>query len=141
MLKWLMIELRAWHPDGQAVAKELFHDRLLILSSDPIEEIDLGKEACPARVISGCPDHEQFEDNDDPTAGMEEAIESLLVDVASWVDGQSTSAFEQMIQDGMEVELHCGAAVRENQYDLALPPSLLLACGKQGLRIFISTSE
>lgn len=68
-------------------------------------------------------------------------LEAGLKCAAEWLGSLAPSAFEEWRNSGMKADLFIGGWMNSDQFDLTLPPELLLACGRLGLPIGICTND
>lgn len=60
---------------------------------------------------------------------------------AEWLDSLSPAAFGEWRALGKKADIFVGGWMTDDQFDLALPPEFLLACGRLGLPIEICTND
>jgi hypothetical protein len=60
---------------------------------------------------------------------------------AEWLNSLSPAAFDAWRAAGKKADIFVGGWMNSDQFDLALPPGFLLACGRLGLPLTICTND
>lgn len=69
------------------------------------------------------------------------ALETGLENAANWLTEVGAEPFNSLREKGFNISVHVGAWIDQDQFDLDLPSSFLLASGRAGLRINVVTND
>jgi hypothetical protein len=84
---------------------------------------------------------EDLRDYPEPTEEFVARVNSGLLRAAKWLLSRPVEAFEQWRSNGRQADIFIGGWLEGDQFDLALPATFLLACGRAGLSIEICTND
>lgn len=82
----------------------------------------------------------EFAETVEPTEAFVTELESRLIKTANWLEKQPVALFQLLREKGFFTNLLFTGWIDCDQLDLDLPPPLLFACGKLGLKICIITN-
>jgi len=144
------LALRGWFSDGRIVRKEDFLLPLGVEPVSPVISIHESDRQWAATLV-------YFLDITKKGFGQEggrdgeaeiEAIETFFQDIdrefigfAAWLSERDSSIFDELRERGIIFDVFIGAWLEDSQFDLSLPPALLLECGKRGLKIEVCTND
>ena len=83
----------------------------------------------------------EFAETDEPTEAFVAELESRLTKIAQWLEKQPVALFQSLREKGFFTNLLFTGWIDCDQLDLDLPPPLLSACGKHGLKVCIITND
>ena len=131
------VSLQVWHISGCRPKPAEFLDQIVDSSSDfakkrktPNQRVDL------LRI-----QRSEFADAEEPSEAFAAEFEQRLIAVADWIDKQPKALFGTLRKAGFSTDLLFTGWIDGDQMDLDLPPKLLAACGKLGLKISIITND
>jgi hypothetical protein len=140
-LQSITISLRAYYDDGRNVASERFISPLDIVDSEVVEVLSDRGMWASALVVLVRMRLSDYSASAEPYEVFSAALSGKLEDIAVWLDRQSPDAFRQMRSEDLVTDLFLDAWIDDDQIDLALPASLLAACGRLGLSIGMITND
>lgn len=69
------------------------------------------------------------------------AVRDGLIRAALWLERQPVQVFEDLRAAGCVTDIFVGGWMRDDQFDLDLPPEFLRACGALGLTVSVCTND
>ena len=86
---------------------------------------------------------EKAEDGDGEEALdlFDESVAKSFADFAEWLSKRDPAIFDDLRRRGIIIDVLVGGWIDSCQFDLTLPPAILLECGRRGLEISIMTNE
>jgi hypothetical protein len=137
--EWVRVSLRAWAPD-RSVGTE-FLELLRFRPEDGLK-VELGDEPGEAcRVYLVDEEAATHADAVEPAEAFAGAIKSALLAGAEWMRSRPEGVFTACRARGINTDVFIGSWIDQDQFDLGLPASFLLACGQAGLGITIVTND
>ena len=82
-----------------------------------------------------------YRDSPEPWELFNAEIEQRLLRAAAWLDSRGADVFERCRAAGLTTDVFIGGWIDQDQLDLHLPAPFLLACGRAGLSIDITTND
>ena len=137
--EWIQVSLRAWAP-GRAVGAEF----LAALGVDPADGLRTELATGPGLAAHVYLVDEQLAAHtgaEEPSESFALAVETALLRAAVWLRHRHSGIFERCRADGIRADIFVGSWIDQDQFDLDLPPSFLLACGEAGLPLSIVTND
>jgi hypothetical protein len=136
------ISLQAYHTDGGNVTQEEFITPLAIIGTDKIVRIlsDRGKWLSGLVVFLNT-NISEFSLSPEPDEPFANHITSTLEYVAQWLGERPPEAIQILKRNGLELALFIDLWIDQDQMEFSLPPSLLLACGRLGIKIELITND
>lgn len=83
----------------------------------------------------------EFECADEPTEAFADSVAQGFGKAAEWLNARPAGAFEVWRRLGRKSDVFIRGWLLNEQFDLAIPPSFLLACGRLDLPIKICTND
>ncbi|MEO8393218.1 MAG: hypothetical protein ABI700_09520 [Chloroflexota bacterium] len=77
----------------------------------------------------------------EPNEMFAQALDAELEHIAGWLAHRPAGAIKRLQDSGVKVDLLIEAWIDRDQFDLSLPSSFLLACGKQNIPVVITTND
>ncbi len=137
----ISVSLRGHYGDGRNVTAAQFLDPLQLARSEKIVEAvaDRGKWKS-ALVVLSRRRVADYKDVAEPHEALAAAMQSDFEQAARWLEGHH-AGIETMRREGLTVDLFLDLWIDEDQLELSYPSSLLLTCGRLGLRIEMVTND
>ncbi len=82
---------------------------------------------------------EDFADQEEPTEAFAVATRNALIEFAHWMTRLSVSTFDELRGDGFKTAVLVYSWIEQDQFELILPPELLLELGRLKLPVQIMT--
>ena len=138
----LSVNLRASHPQGSRVSHDSFVGHLSIEPIDPVVNVVKSKSQwMAALVVMVAIEIGEFVDAEEPSEAFVTALRERLIAAGDWLSRQPISVFDTIRNGGFRCDVFISGWIDCDQFDLDLPPNLLLACGERGLEITICTND
>src|SRR5262245_27492510 len=137
----ISVSLRGHYPDGRNVSSTEFLAPLQLSQSEKIVEAvaDRGKWKS-ALVVLSRRRVADYKDMAEPHEALAAAIQSDFEHAARWLEAHG-AGIEGVRRDGLEVDLFLDLWIDDDQLELSYPSSLLLTCGRLGLKIEMVTND
>lgn len=136
-LENLSVTLQVWSYAGRPPKSSEFLDRLIVDGKDGVRKCKSPRPRVDLLSIRA----EDFSDEEEPSEAFVAGLESQLTRSAKWLHKQPVTLFNELRSAGYTTELLFSGWIDSDQLDLYLPPALLKACGRLGLRISIITND
>lgn len=133
----LSLTLQVWRYVGDPPLPDEFLSQL-VFDSDDTAQI---QENPSPRVDLMSIEIGEFADAYEPTEAFVAELESRLTNIAYWLEKQPVALFQSLRKNGFFTNLLFTGWIDCDQLDLDLPPPLLFACGRLGLKISIITND
>lgn len=133
----LSVTLQVWRYTGGGPKPTEFLDRLVIAPGDTVKK----RKTPNRRVDVTAIEIGEFSDAKEPREAFVEELENRLTRAADWLGKQPPEVFATLRESGFYTDLLFTGWIDCDQLDLDLPPVLLEACGKLGLKISIITND
>ncbi len=135
------LSLRGYYKDGHAVTRDVFAEPLNARRSEGIVDVvcDRGSWQSGLIVLSQrrVSDYEQ---ESEPHEAFAAEIRVDLERIARWLV-EREEGVSRIKEAGLTVDVFMDVWIDQDQLELSLPPSLLLACGRLGLEVQIVTND
>jgi hypothetical protein len=132
--------LVASYPDGKNVRAEDFTLKLSISESDGVSCVADRGTWVSALVTFADLRLSDFQSAEKRSAAFSEALQGRLAAAAKWL-GERRETLRQMARDGLGMFLLLDAFIDQDQFEIDLPPALLLACGECDVKIKVLTND
>ena len=143
----VLIGLQASRKDGRGVTSKEFLSPLKIRSGEVEETRADGGEWASGMVYFAVirqNDFEQVDKSSDagaPTEAFFAAIKETFETTSRFLDERSPAVTTVMRAAGLSLRLFIEVRMDQDQMELELPPSLLAACGRHGLGIYVISND
>jgi hypothetical protein len=138
-LETIRICLRAW-AEGEITGTNFF--KMLGLTTDDGWQSVAGTEISQAALIYFVEEEiASYQDLPEPSESLSSNIEQQLLKAAEWLLSREPDVFECCRESGLRTDIFIGGWIDQNQIDLSLPATFLLACGRAGLSIEVVTND
>lgn len=136
-IEHLSATLQVWRYTGGKPKPAEFLDQLVVDADDSVKK----RKTPNPRVDVMFIERSEFANADEPSESFAAELETRLTKAAGWLNKQPDSLFKSLRKSGYSTELLFTGWIDCDQMDLDLPPALLAACGKHGLKISIVTND
>ncbi|MCR9116607.1 MAG: hypothetical protein NXI22_06620 [bacterium] len=136
-VQYLSVTLQVWRYSGGPPQPDEFLNQLVVGRDDTIKK---QKKPSP-RVNVTSIEIGEFTETEEPTEAFVAELENRLVAAAHWLDRQPDTLFRSLRDSGYFTILLFTGWIDCDQLDLDLPPALLSACGRLGLKVSIITND
>ncbi len=131
---WLSLS----HPSGRPIPPDTLTQAL---GGDPSLYVvgGLNERWANARLDVCLLHLEDFADQEEPTEAFAAATRNALIEFALWLTRLSVSAFDELRGDSFKTEVWVYCWIEQDQFELILPPELLVELGRLRLPIQMMT--
>ncbi|PHR92737.1 MAG: hypothetical protein COA78_33280 [Blastopirellula sp.] len=136
-IEHLSATLQVWRYTGGKPKPAEFLDQLVVDTNDNVKK----RKTPSPRVDVMFIERSEFTSDEEPSESFAAELETRLTEAAGWLNKQPTSLFKSLRKSGFNTRLLFTGWIDCDQMDLDLPPALLKACGKHGLKISIITND
>lgn len=133
----LSLTLQVWRYVGDPPLPGEFLNRLVV---DPEDSVHKEENPNP-RVDLMSIEISELAETEEPNEAFAAELEGRLMNIAHWLEKQPVDVFSSLRENGFFTNLLFTGWIDCDQLDLDLPPALLLACGRLGLKISVITND
>jgi hypothetical protein len=138
-LQWVRVSLRGY--GGEAPSGTSFFD-LLALEPEWATHARPSESAWQsANLELFTVDISSLQAYQEPFEEFAARIEQGFLRAGAWLDARPPGAFDRWRGQGRNVDIFIGGWLASEQFDLRLPASFLLACGRANLPLCICTND
>ena len=134
----IQVSLKAWLPSGKPLQAAAFVNRVSIALSDLL---DRHKGPGHARIDLLCMQPSDFASSPDPAAAYVAHTADRVRAFAGWLGRQDPAVFDDLRRAGCVTEVSVWVVGTAGEaVVLALPPELMVECGRLGLQLALAAS-
>lgn len=138
-LRWVRASLRGY--GGESPSGAAFFD-LLALEPEWVPRATRSDSAWQsANIELFVADMADLQGYEEPAEEFAAWVERGFLRAAEWLDSRPPGAFDLWRARGREADVFIGGWLSNEQLDLAVPASFLMACGRAGLPLRICTND
>lgn len=136
-LRWVRVSLRGYSGETPTGA-EFFN----LLAMEPERRFSPSESPWGSSNIElFSVDIADLQGYDEPSEEFAERIEQGFLRATDWLASRPAGVFDRWRESGRKADIFIGGWLSNEQFDLVLPASFLMICGKAGLPIQICTND
>lgn len=140
-IRRISVALIGDYSDGREVGAEDFLTPLQISNSDPVVCTESNRGPWANGVIEFVDmEIELFLSDPDPYDSLEKSMYRKFEIIADWLS-KRTENLRELVGSGLNLRIFIDMFIQDDQLDLIIAPSLLLACGQLGIPVQLITND